>query len=196
MADRPQTGVGRGGRRAAGGFTLLELLLVVALIAMLSLISIPLIGRVMGQYRSRGAAEAVVGALREAKARAVASGWQYRVVGYPGSGTIPNSFRIEGMDPNSGGVWPPQVPATRPTYAPNQYADRWVSLQQEYGGSQVAVSGGGTRFVMAFDGRGSLPLNGCTPITNCLDGFPISVVAPSGTARNIQVTTAGGVRLY
>ena len=186
---------GRSGGQA-GGFTLLELVVVVSIIAVLSMISIPLIARAMDQYRSRGAAEAIVGAVREAKARAVASGWQYRVIGYTGAGAVQNAFRIEGMDPSGGGVWPAQVSATGTTFGSNQYAGRWTSLQREFGGSEIAVSGGGGRFVMTFDGRGILPATGCVPITACLDGFPITVIAPSRTPRNIQVTAAGGARIY
>jgi len=171
---------------------------VVSIVAMISLISIPLIGRVVGQYRSEGSADAVVGSIREARAKAVASGWQYRVIGYTSGGTIPDAFRIEGRDPNVAvPQWPAQVPSSTRTFTADQYADRWTSLRTEYGGAQFAVTGGGTRFLMTFDSRGTLPATGCIPITNCLEGFPISVVIPTGgPTRNIQVTTAGGVQIY
>lgn len=185
-------------RRTAGGFSLLELVLVVSVIAIISVISIPLIGRIVGKYRTEGGADAVAGAIREARVKAVASGWQYRVIGYTSGGIIPDSFRIEGSRAPTDVGWPPQAPANTVTFSPDLYADRWTNLPAEYGAAQFAVSGGGSRFLMTFDSRGVLPTTGaCALITNCLDGFPISVIRPvGGPTKNIQVTTAGGVRIY
>ena len=176
----------------ARGFTLAELAAVAAMLAVLAAVSFPLIGRVMAQSRARGGADAIMGALREARSRAVASGWQYRVVGFTTGGTVPNSFRIDGRDP-AGPSWPSEttVPPASPA---NQYVQRWTSLPAEFGGAQLAVTGGGSQFIVTFDSRGSVPAAGC--VTACQVGFPISVIAPGGTTQNLQVTSAGSARMY
>lgn len=177
--------------RRARGFTLLELVVVVGMIAVLSGISIPLIGRVMAQNRARGGAEALIGAIREARSRAVASGWQYRVVGYTAAdATVPNSFRIEGRA-STAVAWP--APGAGPLNSSTLYAQRWTRVPQEFGGAQLGA--GATQFVMTFDGRGSQSVAPCAP-DPCMAGFPVSVVAPGGTTQNLMVTVAGGTRMY
>ena len=174
----------------AKGFTFAELAVVAAMLAVLAFISFPLIGRVLAQSRARGGTEAIMGAIREARSRAVASGWQYRVVGFTTGGTVPNAFRIEGRDPAAGWPLSTQGPPGGPTF----FAERWSRLPAEFGGAQVAVTGGGTTFIVTFDGRGSVPAAGC--VTACQVGFPIGVIAPGGTTQNLQVTAAGGARMY
>ncbi len=176
----------------ARGFTLAELLVVVAMLAVLAFISFPLIGNVLAQSRARGGTDAIMGAIRDARGRAVASGWQYRVIGFTTGGTVPNSFRIEGRDP-AAPSWP-SATTVPPASPANQYVQRWTSLPAEFGGAQLAVALGGNQFIVTFDGRGSVPAAGC--VDACQVGFPISVLAPGGTTKNLAVTLAGGVRTY
>ncbi len=171
----------------------------VAMLAVLAAISVPLVTTVLAKSRSGGGAEAIMIAIREARGRALsANGWQYRVVGYTGADSNPvrNSFRIEGMDTLTGGVWPdPTAPG--PIRLSNQYADRWTSLAQEFGGTALTVSLGGSSFVIAFDSRGSTPpALSCAPFASCMVGFPLSVAAPSGPTKSLAATPAGAVRVY
>ncbi len=185
--DRPD-GTARGQCRTGGGFTLLEVLLVVAMLAVLAAISVPLVTRVLAQSKAQGGADAIAGAIRDARVRALKSGWQYRVIGYSAGGTVPNSFRIEGRNPAASG-WPAASDARVDLAA--SFAERWTSLSGEFGGTQVTTDAG-TMFVVTFDSTGIVPSGGC--VIACITGFPIGAIAPGGTTHNIQVNVAGTVR--
>src|SRR5262249_27782851 len=71
-------------RRQRSGFTLLEVLLVMAILVILMAVSFPSMMAMYGDSKVRGAADEVVGAWAEARARAIDDGIAYRFAVMPG----------------------------------------------------------------------------------------------------------------
>jgi prepilin-type N-terminal cleavage/methylation domain-containing protein len=167
------------------GYSLLELLLVVAMIGVLAGFSLPLLTAAMQRSRANGAAEALATAIRDARMRAINNGWQYQVVAYDSGGAVPNAFRIQGFNPANGGVAPLPGTLTSPRfYGFNQMSEAYIPLKTEFGNAQIQVTGG--TFQVTFDSRGQL-VGACTPAT-CV----VQVKTPVRIAT-ITVTTPGGV---
>ncbi len=179
-------------RRARGphGFTLLELLQVTAALALLAAISLPVISVALARARTNGGAEALGAAIRDARMRAVSTGFQYRVVAFDSTGAVPNAFRIEGMDPNNGGAWPAPTDTTPPTlYGPNVMHERYTDLALDFGGTpQIVVPGGGGAFTVTFDSTGQWPaVAPCVPV-----GCQVQV-SSGGKVATLSISAAGAV---
>ncbi|HET8784954.1 MAG TPA: prepilin-type N-terminal cleavage/methylation domain-containing protein [Candidatus Limnocylindrales bacterium] len=86
------------GRRDEGGFTLIEILVVVGLIAVISVIAIPMSGNALANFRVSGDARSVSNSISVAKMRAAAKFSRTRLfVDLDGE-----TFRIETWDKESG----------------------------------------------------------------------------------------------
>ena len=70
------------GQRAwsAAGFSLIELLFVVAILLIVSVMAIPLISNVMDAYRLRAAVASVTGAIQSTRYQAISGGYPYQVI--------------------------------------------------------------------------------------------------------------------
>ncbi len=172
------------------GFTLYEVLVVVAAVALLAAISVPLMAVTMARARSTGAVEALAGAIKEARMRAIAKGWNYQVVAFDATGPVPNAFRIEGRNPALPGPppFPPTGTATTPPFDGGAQAnDVYTVLSQEgFGAAQIVPTGGAT-FTVTFDNLGRAVA--CVP-ASCqvqVDG--------AGRAATLTVSAAGAVRI-
>ncbi len=184
------------------GFTLIELLMVVAIFAIIAAVGLPNLIGALQRNRARGAADTIAVAARDARARAIATGWEVRVFGFNNeSATRPNQFRIEGRA-NSGVAWPP--PATQgPVTTDAQTADRWIDMAVEYPGVRLNVGdvggqcgdplGGGVQtFCIEYSSRGLL--NG---LSYQGPGGNLQVVDAGGNvARRVGAAVAGAVRVY
>jgi Tfp pilus assembly protein FimT len=164
------------------GYSALELLLVVAMIAVIAAMSMPFITGAVLRARANGAAEVLATAIRDARTRAVTTGYQYRVSAYDGTGAVPNAFRIEGSA-DGGATWPATGTVTTPAGPLN---DAYTDLAKGFGNAQVQVAGG--TFRVALDSRGQR-VGACVPAT-CV----VQVTTPGRTAT-VTVTQAGGVRI-
>ncbi len=182
--------------RALGfrGVSLYELLIVAAMIAVIAGITIPIFSLAVSRARARGVGEMLGAAIRDARTRAVSTGWNYRVIAFNAGGTVPNAFRIEGYDPS---VLPPlsYPTATIPpaSYGPTQVYEPFVNLAQEFGvgAAQIGIPGGGNTFFVAFDRNGQWPAaEPCVPPGNC----QVQVVS-GGRTVIITVSAAGAVRI-
>ncbi len=180
--------------RKMGGFTAFELLMVLAIVAILALVSVPSLLGAMQNYRLNGAARRITSDLRFAQSLAVTRGGVY---GFHWGGDPlepfapgPNYYRIE-RNTGTGCNWPPvwDTAASNPNVVTN-----WLDLSTEFQGVTIAsvtdnasVAIGGA----AFNARGA-SANPCTPV-----GYPltITVTDASGTTRTIQVRSAGSVRV-
>lgn len=174
-------------KNGSRGFSLLEVLLVTAALAVLAGISIPMFSVAVARARTHGVAESMGAAIRDARVRAVNTGWNYRVVAFDGGGTVPNAFRIEGMNPATGGVWPAPSSTTPPAfYGANQTYDPYVNLTQEFGAAQIRIPGGGSTFAVTFDSSGQWA-TACVPA-----GCQVQVTS-GGRAATLSVSVAGAV---
>jgi len=170
------------------GFTVMELLVFVAMVALAAGISLPMFASAMQRAQTRGAGGVLAAAIRDARMRAVSTGWQYQVVAYGPTGAVPNSFRIEGMNPLGGGTFPPAGSAsTPPFYGNNQTYEAYTVLPRDYGTAQIQVPGGGT-FTVTFDSLGQWATP-CAP-ANC----QVQVSTTAGVST-LTVSQAGAVRV-
>lgn len=176
-------------RKIPMGFSLTELLVIVAGLAVLAAATFPLMAGAMQRARARGAAETLAAAIRDARTRAIATGWQYRVVAFDVGGAVPNAVRIEGIDPSAPGPPPwPLATATIPPafYGPTQVYEPYEHLARTFGGTQVEIPGGGSAFAVTFDSRGQWAVP-CVPV-----GCQVQVNT-HGRQATITVSQAGTV---
>jgi prepilin-type N-terminal cleavage/methylation domain-containing protein len=75
-----QAACGRRAQRWIRGFSLLELLIVCAIVLILSAIAIPLLSNALAFFRLRGATSAVTGTINKARYQAISQGIQYQTV--------------------------------------------------------------------------------------------------------------------
>jgi len=98
-------------KRNNNGFTLVEMMLVLAIIGILMAVSAPGIMTWIRMAQYRGVAQEVDSALRETRSRAITNNRQHRIVFFVGDGR--QRFRVEG---SNGGIWTTlrqwEVPAT------------------------------------------------------------------------------------
>lgn len=168
------------------GFTLAEFMGVLAIAAVLLLVSVPALMNIFGATQSDAAALQIAAAAREARSRAVATGWQYRLHGYgkQASPTLRNQYRFLARTTSAAG-WPADTSA--PFTSTTQFAGPWISLESSFRGIDVnpASSANGGRFLVSFDSRGS-PFE--TEVFQ-----PLTVTSTSGASHTVQVSTTGTV---
>jgi Tfp pilus assembly protein FimT len=175
--------------REGKGFSLHELTLVVGSLAVLSGISVPVMSGVLQRSYNTGAVDALGSAIRDARMRAIATGWQYRVVVFDSAGPVPNAFRIEGMDPTIGGAWPAATATNPPAFSgSNQAYEPYNSLDRDFRRAQIQIPSGGPTFTVTFDSRGQ-QATACVPL-----GCQVQVTSKAGTST-ITVSQAGAVQI-
>jgi prepilin-type N-terminal cleavage/methylation domain-containing protein len=174
--------------RGRGGFSAAELLVVVAMLAILATVSLPIFAETLRNSRLSGAARQLVGDIRHARSLAISKGDFYGLHLYPDDalGVDPahkNSYRIEYS--SDGATWPLEdaTMGSDPAVITN-----WQNLSTQFTGVKVdsVVDGGGN------------PIGG--PIFNSIGG---SVSPPSPRLVNItliddkviQVSPAGNVKM-
>jgi len=170
------------------GTTLSETLIALAIGALLVLVAVPAFLSMIKVSRLHAAARQAVGDLREARAQAIATGWECKVVGFGNASTDPNRNQYRVMARQTSGVaWPSD---TAPTFkSTTQRADPWVDVSSAFPGVQLDPGGTSTndRFEIVFDSRGA-----ATPSLN--DFSPFRVVG-TGKPAVITVTPPGGIVL-
>jgi len=183
------------------GVTLIEVLMVVAIFAIIAAVGLPNLIGALQRNRARGAADTIAVAARDARARAVSTGWEFRVFGFNNeSATRPNQFRIEGRA-NSGVAWPAAA-VVGPMTTDTQMAERWTDMAVEYPGVRLNVGdagqcgdplGGGVQtFCIEYSSRGLL--NG---LSYQGPGGNLQVVDAGGNvARRVGAAVAGAVRVF
>ena len=166
-------------RPIGAGYTLLEVLSVVGVLAVMAAIAMPNYLRLIQSDRLSAASREVVSQLRVAQSLAVKSGWFSRLAVDPSQ---PNSYRIETSADNT--VWPQladTVASTAGAAAPPRVILDWVSLSGEYPGITIAIPN-----TMPFNFRGG--------VANMGGNVQIGLAGPSG-AKTITVNHAGGINV-
>jgi prepilin-type N-terminal cleavage/methylation domain-containing protein len=162
------------------GFTLVELIIVVAILVMMLTVAMPLFFQIIAQRRLTGAVERVATDLRYVQSLAVTQGTVHRLhSGADGAVGRPGQYRLE--RDNGAGGW-------------DELA-AWYNLSTDYDGSslQSIKDNGGTSigtFDVRFNAQGAVANTG-------VGSFPIvlTMVAKNGTTRTAQVMRTGAVRV-
>jgi prepilin-type N-terminal cleavage/methylation domain-containing protein len=186
-------------RVVSRGITLLELIVVVALLAIIAAVGLPNFFDFLRRSRARGAADSIAVAARDARSRSLQSGWQFRVFGLgDASAVFRNRYRIEGRM-NAGAGWP-AVGTGMPVFTATQSADAVVDLNADFGGTRINVNdglgtaqcGAASSFCIEFDPQGTY--NSASSYLG--PGNQVQVMDPSGnTNARVTVTGAGAVRV-
>jgi len=162
------------------GFTLVELVIVVAIMVMMLTVAMPLFFEIIAQRRLTGAVERVAMDLRYAQSLAVTQGLVHRLhSGADGAVGRPGEYRLE--RDNGAGGWLELA--------------AWYDPSADYSGSSLqSVKDNGGISIGTFDVR----FNAQGAVANTGVGtYPIvlTVVAKSGTTRSVQVMRTGAVRV-
>lgn len=96
MTNRRQEWVGRNGNRR--GFSVIELLIVCAIVLIMTTIAIPLINNVTGYFRLRGAISSVTSAIQSTRYQAIYQGCPYQLV----FAAAANTYQIQNQCPAGG----------------------------------------------------------------------------------------------
>jgi len=173
--------------RQPAGLTLVEVVVVVAILGMVAVIGMPFFTGAIQASRLDGAARQIASTVREAQSRASLTGWQYRLIGYNQSSgdSRRNQYRLMGRS-SAVIAWP--VDTVEAFQSTTQMAGEWVDVNGLYPGVQINPSSASARFWVAFDSRG-------VAIDIEASCNPMVLSGQSGTSKSIRVTTAGSVRI-
>jgi prepilin-type N-terminal cleavage/methylation domain-containing protein len=160
-------------RRFSPGYTAVELLVVVALIALLAAVSFPMFEGTFRVARLDGAARDLVGEIRHARSLAVSRG------GYYGLHTSGNTYRVERVESS----------ADLATWSSPTVVTQWQDLAQQFKGVTLAgIVNGDPIAGPIFNSLGaSIDSTGSRSVT-------ITLADASGATRVIQVSPTGNVR--
>jgi len=165
--------------RRKPGFTLIELVITVAILVMMLVVAMPLFFQIIAQRRLTAAVERVVGDLRYVQSQAVTRGGLFRLHEGGDAGEA-GKYRLE-QSTDSGATWT-QVTG-------------WYYLSTDYQGSSVQglkdnAGAGATRYWVGFDSQGVTvgPVGVVFPIH-------LTVVAPTGATKTIRVLRTGTIRI-
>ena len=167
--------------RRQPGFTLVELIITVAILMMILAVATPLFFQIIAQRRLTGAAERVAMDLRRVQSLAVTQGDQHRLhSGADGAVGRPGEYRLERS--TDGGVSWVEIGA-------------WYTLSEDYDATslQSVKDNAGTNIAtydVRFSSQGAVANTG-------VGSFPIvlTVVARGGSTRTVQVLRTGAIRL-
>jgi prepilin-type N-terminal cleavage/methylation domain-containing protein len=178
---------GRAASRRPRGLTLVELVVVVALMGMLVMIGLPFMTGSMQASRLEGAVRQIASDLRAAQARASLTGWQYRVVGYNESSGDAHSNQYRLMGRSSAAIaWPADTVGA--FEGATQMAGDWVDVDALYPGVTINPASASPQFWVTFDSRG-------VAIDIAASCNPMLLSGENGTSKSLRVTTAGSVRI-
>ncbi len=174
-------------RRTRRGFTLVEALIAMVMVAILGGLSIPGFTGFIQRSRLDGATRQIVSDVREARAKATMTGWQYRIYGFNAnaSSSYKNQYRLQGR--SSGTVaWP--ADATGPFQSATQMATMWINVSTLYPGVRINPQDGTLHFWVAFNAQGQ-----AFDVDDSFD--PLVVTHQNGETRSLSVTFVGGIRI-
>ena len=121
------------------GFSMIELMVTLAIILIVTAMAIPLVGSAVAQFKMNGAVQSVTGIIQATRYRAISSGYPYRVQ----FNSAALTYQVL-SDPNSLGVFnpvngAPPVPIATASFTPVMNAD--ITLQFRPNGIVSATTG-------------------------------------------------------
>jgi prepilin-type N-terminal cleavage/methylation domain-containing protein len=167
------------------GFSLVEALVALSIGAILMAAIMPGFLGMMKTYRRDAAVEKVAGDVRKARAQAIATGWQYRIMGFnqgwPSSSIYKNQYRIMARRSSADG-WPADTVA--PMSTATQYAGPWIDITRTFPGVKLNPTDTTQHFAVAFDSRGVR-----IELDTSFD--PLVIVPQSGPSKSMRVSAVG-----
>lgn len=154
-------------RRDQSGVTLVELAVVLVVVSVLAAAAYPLLTNILNIMTSKGAAEQVAGAIRQARQYAITRGGNH-CIEFTGSPATRYQIR--------------QAPDT--ANCTGTVVDAWTDV-----GNLAAVTAPSPVPTMIFDPIGNVKLPATTPVTFSVDTQPASCLSV------VTVTLYGGVRV-
>jgi prepilin-type N-terminal cleavage/methylation domain-containing protein len=174
------------------GFTLIEMLVVIVIVAILAALGLPQLLNVIAGSRIDGGTRQIMYEIRAVQSLAVTRGgdFGFHWGGDPLVGMAPSLYRVE-TDPTGACGWP--APTDTTATNPDVIRD-WFDLSGEYQGITIqSVQDANSTVIggVMFNSRGA-SMNNCVAVT-----FPltITIVDTAGATRTIQVQRAGRVRI-
>jgi prepilin-type N-terminal cleavage/methylation domain-containing protein len=164
--------------RRKPGFTLIELVITVAIMVMMLTVAMPLFFQIMAQRRLTAAVDRVRGDLRYAQSQAVTQGGLFRLHEGGDAGET-GKYRLE-QSTDGGTTW------TQLT--------GWYHLSTDYQGSSVQglkdnAGAGATRYWIGFNMQGV-----ATGPAGVVYPVDLTVVTPTGATKTIQILRTGTIR--
>ena len=162
------------------GFTLIELIIVVAILVMMLVVAMPLFFQIIAQRRLTAAVERVATDLRYVQSLAVTRGTVHRLhSGADGAVGRPGQYRLE--RDNGAGGWVELAAWYDPSA---NYDGSGLQSIKDNTGTSIAT------FDVCFNSQGTVANAG-------IGSYPIvlTVVARNGTTRTVQVLRTGAVRV-
>ena len=164
--------------RRKPGFTLIELVITVAILVMMLVVAMPLFFQIIAQRRLTAAVERVAGDLRYVQSQAVTRGGLFRLHEGGDAGEA-GKYRLE-QSTNGGATW-------------TQVTD-WYHLSTDYQGSSVQgikdnAGAGTTRYSIPFNSQGVVAS------TTWVYPLELTVVTPTGATKAIRVLRNGSIRI-
>jgi type IV fimbrial biogenesis protein FimT len=164
--------------RRQPGFTLIELVITVAIMVMMLAVAMPLFFQIMAQRRLTAAVERVTGDLRYAQSQAVTQGGLFRLHEGGDAGQA-GKYRLE-QSTDGGATWTPLT--------------AWYDLSTDYKGSSVQgikdnAGAGATRYWIGFNAQGA-----ATGPAGVVYPVDLTVVAATGSTKTKQILRTGTIR--
>ncbi len=190
MQSHEQSTVSR--NRTRWGFSAAELLVVMAMLAVLAAVSMPIFAATLQSSRFSGAAFQLASEIRSARSLAVSRGGFYGIhSGRDPSITDPaliNSYRIEYSA--NGTTWP-AVTAT--VGSDPGVITNWQNLSKQFSGVTVqsVVDGGAT----PIGGPIFNSIGASIDLANAIRSVNVTLTHDSGTTKVIQINPAGNVKM-
>jgi prepilin-type N-terminal cleavage/methylation domain-containing protein len=167
------------------GFSLVEALVAISIGAIMLAGVMPGFLNLTRMYRRDAAIDQVTGDVRKARAQAISTGWQYRVMGFnegwSSTSIYKNQYRIMGRR-STGDGWPADTVA--PMQSATQYASPWINIGKIYPGVRLNPTDTSQHFSVAFDSRGVR-----IELDTSFD--PLVIVPQTGTAKSVRVSAVG-----
>jgi prepilin-type N-terminal cleavage/methylation domain-containing protein len=160
-----------------GGFSLIEVLIVLAVVGVTVAISLPVLSTTMNRRQAEGAAERLASDLREARSLALRLGVTHSLHSGNDTGVSrPGQYRIEWTDPVSG----------------QPRRSEWYNPSSDYRGASlgpIQPKVGAVQYLVVFSPQGTMP--GVAGVT-----FPLDInVTGQGVTRTIRVERNGSISL-
>jgi len=167
------------------GFSLIEVLVAVSVGAILMAAVLPGFLGLLRTYRRDAAVERVAGDIRKARSQAIATGWQYRLMGinqgYSGTSAYKNQYRFMARRTTADG-WPADTVAQMSSAT--QMAGPWINVAKNFPGVKLNPTDTSPHFAVAFDSRGVR-----IELDSSFD--PLVIVPQTGPSKTIRISAVG-----